>query len=135
LINVIYVIYDSNRTSLYVIYWWCHSFNRFYEIDCEFVDNSWDWASISDLIFDSGEASKIRLSILNKQLLKLLMFDCCIRLPNYTRVVLLWFINCFQEDCCNFEQFVRLSFDIRIWWNIKDPVVHAKQTILENIYV
>ncbi|KEH26794.1 hypothetical protein MTR_6g073797 [Medicago truncatula] len=66
-------------------------------------------------ISDSGEASKIRLSILNEQLLKLLMFDCRIRLPNYTRVVLSWLINCFQEDCCDFEQFVRLSFDIRIW--------------------
>jgi len=137
LINVIYVIYDSNTTSLYVIYWWCHSFNRFYEIDCEFVDNLWDWVSISDSIFDSGEASKIRLSILNKQLLKLLMFDCRIRIPNYTRVVLLWLchpINCFHRYSCEFEQFVRLSFDIRIWWSIKDLVVHAKQTILEIIY-
>jgi len=131
------LIYDSNTTSLYVIYWWCHSFNRFYEIDCEFVDNSWDWASISDSIFDDGEASKIRLSILNKQLLKLLMFDCRIRIPNYTTVVLLWLyhpINSFHRYCCEFEQFVRLSFDIRIWWIIKDPVVHAKQTILEIIY-
>jgi len=131
--NIIYVIYDSNTTSLYVIYWWCHLFNMFYEIDCEFVDNSWDWASI----FDSGEESKIRFSILNKQLLKLLMFDCCIGIPKYTRVVLLWLyhsINCFHRDCCEFEQFVRLSFDIRIWWSIKDLVVHAKQTIFENIY-
>ena len=134
MINIIYVIYDFNTTSLYVIYWWYHSFNRFYIIDCEFVVNSWDWASNTD----SGEASKIRLSILNKQLLKLLMFDCCIRIPNYTSVVLLWLyhsINCFQRDCCKFEQFVRVSFDIRIWWSIIDPVVHAKQTILENIYV
>jgi len=132
--HIIYVIYDSDTTSIYVIYWLYHSFNRFYIIDCEFVDNSWDWASISDSITDSGEASKIRLPILNKQLLKLLMFDCRIRVPIYTRVVLLWLINCFQEDCCDFEQFVRLSFDIRIWWSIKDPVVHAKQTILEIIY-
>jgi len=102
-------------------------------IDCEFVVKSWDWVSI----FDSGEASKIRLSILNKQLLKLLMFDCRIRVPNYTRVVLLWLshsINCFQRDCCEFEQFVRLSIDTRIWWSIKDPVVHAKQTIFETVY-
>jgi len=63
-------------------------------IECEFVDNSWDWASISD----SGEASKIRLSILNKQLLKLLMFNCRIIVHNYTRVVLLWLINYFQKD-------------------------------------
>ena len=126
------MIYDSDTRSIYVIYWLYYSFNRFYMIDCEFVDNSWDWASISE----SGEASKIRLSILNKQLLKLLMFDCCIRVPNYTRVVLLWLyhsINYFQKDCCEFEQFVRLSFDIRIWWSIKDPVVHAKQAILETI--
>ena len=133
MINIKYVIYDSDTTSVYVIYWWCHSFNGFYEIDCEFVDNSWDWASI----FDSGEASKIRLSILNKQLLKLLIFDCRIRILNYTIVVLLWLhhpINCFHRYWGEFEQFVRLSFDIWIWWSIKDPVVHAKQRILEIIY-
>jgi len=29
LINIIYVIYDSDTTSVYVIYWWCFSFSRF----------------------------------------------------------------------------------------------------------
>jgi len=41
----------------------------------------------------------------------------------------------FSRRLLKFEQFVRLSFDIRIWWSIKDPVVHAKQTILETINV
>jgi len=82
-------------------------FNKIYMIECEFVDNSWDWASISD----SGEASKIRLSILNKQLLKLLMFNCRIIVHNYTRVVLLWLINYFQKDWCQFEQFVVWDWD------------------------
>ena len=132
MIKIIYVIYDSDTTSVYVLY---HSFNRFYMIDCEFVDNSWDWASISEYpilvkyqrsgcpywtnncqnywclivvlwyltiqelyyygwsivfkkivvtlnnswdwvsISESGEASKIRLFMLNKQSLKLFMFN------------------------------------------------------------
>jgi len=110
------VIYDSDTTLVYVIYWWCHSFNRFYEIDCEFVDNSWDWASISDSIFDSGKASKIRLSILNKQLLN---YWCLIVVLGYLTIQELYYYGCIIRSIVFIDIVVNLN-NLWDWTSISE---------------